>query len=121
MPDITGTNADHDRRYMPRIELMGMVDPGWQHAQEILQAWTYAYTTFYKTFTYNVGGDLTDIDVYDTAAMVTHLFHKDFTYNVGGDLIQILITRIADGDTITKDFVYNVGGDLINITVTAVP
>jgi len=60
-------------------------------------------------FTYNVGGELTQIDYFDGE-------QKEFTYNVGGQLTQVDSKR--DGTTLRKTFTYTGGGELDFITET---
>jgi hypothetical protein len=62
-------------------------------------------------FTFNVGGELTQVD-YDGGEQ------KVFTYNGSGDLIRV--DYIRDGLTLRKDFTYTGGGDLDFITETYV-
>lgn len=58
-------------------------------------------------FTYNVGGELTQID-YDDGSQ------KIFSYNGNGDLTQL--DYIRNGLTLRKQFFYTGGGDLDYIT-----
>jgi hypothetical protein len=67
-----------------------------------------AYPSNYKVFTYS-GGMVTDVDIYDSEAMVTHIFNKAFTYNVSNQITSVLLTRIADGTTLEKIFTYTAG------------
>ena len=75
-------------------------------------------STYYHEISYTVGGDVDTIDVWLNNTKTTKLFTKAFTYNVGGDLTQILITDVVTGATLTKALVYDVNGNLETITRT---
>lgn len=75
-------------------------------------------STYYHEISYTVDGDVDTIDVWLNNAKTTKLFTKAFTYNVGGDLTQILITDVVTGASLTKALVYDVNGNLEKITRT---
>ena len=72
-----------------------------------------AYNTDYKEFT-TVSGNVTSINIWDTAAKGTKFFTKTFVYS--GDKVQTIVTaNEISGLALTKTFVYT--GDVVtNIT-----
>ena len=90
-------------------------------AMELEMAFKAAKLSNYREFTYSQQGDLTDIDIYETAAKITTLFTKGFTYSQQGDLTEILLTRISDSSQLLKLFTYSQQGDLLTITASAGP
>jgi hypothetical protein len=82
---------------------------------EMEMAFKTAYLCHYKTFTYNVSKQLTDIEIWTDSTATIKLFHKDLTYDVEKNLIQIDLTRISDGSLLTSVFNYNASKQLISI------
>ncbi len=90
-------------------------------AMELEMSFKAAKLSNYREFTYSQQGNLTDIDIYETAAKITTLFTKDFVYSQQGNLTDILLTRISDGSQLLKLFTYSPQGDLTTITASAGP
>lgn len=90
-------------------------------AMELEMSFKAAKLSNYREFTYSQQGELTDIDIYETAAKITTLFTKDFTYDNKRNLTEILLTRISDSAQLLKLFTYSQQGDLLTITASAGP
>jgi len=88
-------------------------------AMEMEMAFKAASLSNYREFAY-VSGDLNTITIYTDDTKTVTLFTKDFTYNVGGDLTELLLTRDSDGSQLLKTFAYT-DGDLTSITASAGP
>jgi len=73
---------------------------------------------YYKEFTYSLSL-LSNIGIWDDTVKTTKLFNKDLTYNASKQLIEIELTRISDGATLTSTFTYNASNELISISKTA--
>ena len=88
-------------------------------AMELEMAFKAAKLSNYREFVY-ASGDLTTITIYEDDTKVITLFTKGFTYDVGGDLTELLLTRDTDGAQLLKIFAYT-DGDLTSITASAGP
>lgn len=86
-----------------------------QHILEMQLEFKTSYLCHYKTFTYNVDKQLTDIDIWADSTASVKLFHKDLTYDVDKNLIQTDLTRISDAVILTSIFTYDVDKQLISI------
>jgi hypothetical protein len=71
-----------------------------------------AHLCYYKTFAYNPGKQLIDIDIYSDSTANLLLFHKDLFYNAQKQLERTVLTRISDGATLTTNFTYDVQKNL---------
>lgn len=76
-----------------------------------------AFDNYYHQVNYSVGGDITDIQVYDDNLQTNHLFSRTFTYDGSGNLAQIVTTDEQNaGVTLTKTISYNGSGDIASVT-----
>lgn len=92
-----------------------------QLALELELAFKSASPTIQKQFGYDsTTGNLNIITIYayDTtsASPTVVLFTKVLDYDSESNLIQITITRLIDGATLTKDFTYDIDGNITVIT-----
>lgn len=70
----------------------------------------------HKIFSYNVGGNLVQIDTYDSILQTVYLFRQVFNYS-GETLTSQVVTRMTDGFIYAKSYIYDGNGNLTNITV----
>jgi hypothetical protein len=70
---------------------------------------------YYKELNYT-DNKLTGVDIYTDNTKIVALFSKSLTYS-DNKLMQINLTRISDGATLTKVFNYS-GSSLINVEVS---
>jgi hypothetical protein len=92
-----------------------------QLALELELAFKSSSPTIQKYFGYDsTTGNLSIITIYayDTtsASPTIVLFTKVLDYDNDSNLIQVIITRLSDGATLTKDFTYDVDGNITIIT-----
>lgn len=102
-----------DNTGITQNDLLGVTFPA---DAELEFMWALAYPKPHKEFTYNVTGDIINFDVYDTPAKVVHIFSKTFSYNVGGNLTTIVSTNLITGLTKTRTIAYDVNGQMISET-----
>jgi len=107
------THVEGDAAYAPLSHTHLYAD---RDTVDILLAFKTAYATGYKEFTY-AGGNLTQINIWDTPSKVTQLFTKTFTYGGGGELTQIQTSDLISLLTLTKVITYN-SGNIDTITET---
>lgn len=82
-------------------------------------AWDDNYPSNYSELTYDMSGNVTAMNVWDSSAKAIHLFTKAFNYTAG-KLSSVVITRIQTSSTITKNIVYS-GGKVSSVTRTYSP
>ena len=73
-----------------------------------------AYTTYYTEYTYT-SGDLTQVDVWDSAGKTTKLFTKVLAYTTG-NLTSVTLTDEVNSNTLTKTLTYDGSGNLDTLT-----
>lgn len=73
----------------------------------------------YSENNYNVAGQVTNVDIWDSSAKNIHLFSKVFTY-AASKLSRVQITLIPTGSMITKTIAYS-GGKIANVTRVYTP
>jgi len=73
-----------------------------------------AYQNYYHEFTYT-SGDLTLIEIWESASKVTKLFEKSFTYTTG-NLTGLVTTDLLSSKTLSKTLTYDGSGNLQTIT-----
>lgn len=76
-------------------------------------------TTGYKSFTYDVDGNITNQEIYSDTAGLNLAFTVTYDYT-GDDLTLMTIERASDGFTYTKALAYDVDGNLESITIEEV-
>ena len=77
-----------------------------------------ALTSSHVTFNRDpIDDSLTGVDVWETAAELVKLFTRTLTYNVGGDVTQIQTVNESTGEILTSVFAYS-GEDIVSITNT---
>jgi hypothetical protein len=76
-----------------------------------------AFENYHHEVNYSGSGDITDIQVYDDNLQTTHLFSRTFTYDGGGNLTQIVTNDEQNaGVSLTKSISYNGSGDIASVT-----
>jgi hypothetical protein len=75
-----------------------------------------AYNTYYTEYTYT-SGDLTQVDIWETAGKTTKLFTKVLAYT-SGNLTSVALTDEVNSNTLTKALTYDVDGNLETLTRT---
>jgi hypothetical protein len=83
---------------------------------ELEMTWAVAYPTPYKEFSYNVTGDIVDYNVYADNTKAIQIFNKHFSYNLGGNLTQIVTTNLLTLQSKTKAIAYDLDGEMISMT-----
>ena len=94
----------------------GVYTSGEKLAMELEMSFKASKLYYYKEFLYS-GGNLTTIDIYESATKIVKLFSKTITYT-SGNVTQTVLTRISDNATVTKSFDYDVDDNLESITGT---
>jgi len=124
-PSGSGIRGGRSRRELPVDERIGEAVRGGvrplesgSQALELELAFKSAHLSNYKEYAYDVGGNLIDIDIYDSSAKALLIFHKDLVYDGNGYLISSVLTRVSDGATLTKTYTY-AGADLASVDVVA--
>jgi hypothetical protein len=74
-----------------------------------------AYLTAYHELTYDVDGNVTNVDVWDTALKGTKLFSKVISYS-GGNIDEVTITDELTSKVLTKSITYDVDGNIETVT-----
>ena len=70
----------------------------------------------YKEFTYNVSGDISLQEIWDSSLKATKYYTITYTYTLG-DLVNIEVERVSDGFTYNKEFEYDLQGNLTTINI----
>ena len=78
-------------------------------------AWNYQVPHYYTQLTYT-GDNVTQIDYWDSPAMVTKIFNKTISYT-GNLVTSVVLTRIVDGNTLTKNISYS-GSSVTHVSRT---
>ena len=73
---------------------------------------------FYTSYTYDVDGLLTNVDIWTDNTETTKIFAIVVTYNVDDTVDTVVTTRVSSGLVLTKALSYTVNGDLESITYT---
>jgi len=123
MPDIDGTNPDHDRRYVKKSEVSQYLGDYARYFDDLEMIMEYALgeLTRYVEYSYTGTGDGKDlilVTIYEDSTKAVTLFTKAFTYNGDGDITQKVLTRIRDGKILTTDLTYDADEDLNTKTNT---
>ena len=115
MPDIAGTNDDHDRRYVKKADVASYLGDYARNFDDLEMILEYIMGTLTRCvdYTYDMDDDLTLITIYADDTRAVTLFTKVLTYNGDKDIIQKVLTRISDGKTLTTDLTYT-GDNLTN-------
>lgn len=70
----------------------------------------------YKEFTYNVEGDISLQEIWDSSLKGTKYYNITYSYTLG-DLVNIEVERVSDGFTYNKEFEYDLQGNLTTINI----
>ena len=86
-------------------------------ALELEMAYKTSYPSYYKDLIYS-NGNLCCVEIWNST-QTTRLFTKTLSYDVSGNLTEIEIVRASDSGTLIKRLFYEIDGDLDYITVSA--
>jgi hypothetical protein len=87
---------------------------GWYEIKEYIKELDLSEPQEYKTFTYDISGNLSEINRYKDDSMSTLYYKIIFNYTLG-NLSSQVITKYSDNTTQTKYYNYDISGNLINI------
>lgn len=90
-------------------------EPSERNNLELEMAFQASQLLYYKKLAYT-GNKLTLVSIYTDNTEIVQLFNKALSYT-GNNLVQVVLTRVADGATVTKTLAYT-GNNLTSITRT---
>jgi hypothetical protein len=64
------------------------------------------------------GAQLSQVDIYEDAALTVKLFEQALTFNAAGQLITVVLTRLEDSATATKTLAYLPDGKLDTVIIS---
>jgi len=109
-------NVDNDQVVTGNLDVGGNITDGSGDVRnDINDSFLNAYSTYYSEFTYDVSGNLTNVDVWETSGKLLKLFSKVLTYTTGS-LTGVSLTDEVNTKTLTKVFSYDVSGNLSILT-----
>lgn len=97
--------------YLANLEVFNVL------TEDFLNSYKFAQKTGYKTFTYNVDGNIIEQTIHTNNTLTDLLFTVVYSYT-GDNLTTIQITKADGSFTLTKTLVYDINNNLTNITLS---